>query len=214
MLAAMTLLTCVAVAVVLWADATDRRAVRGVAKTTASAAFIAVGVQAGMVASGLLGALLCAALVLSLIGDVALIGKSKRAVAGGLGAFLLAHVAYGAAFIVRGASLFECAMAVIVLLPVTLFIWRWLIPHTGRLKPAVAAYILVITAMVTLAMASAAHVDGMTSKNLFGATVVFFVSDICVARQRFVTPSPWNRRIGLPLYYAAQLALAYWMLRP
>ena len=39
--------------------------------------------------------------------------------------------------------------------------------------------------------------------------VLFYVSDIFVARDRFVTPSPLNQRIGLPLYYAAQIALAF-----
>ncbi len=214
MLTLMVILTTLFVAVVLWADATDRQAVRGVAKTAASAAFIAVGINAGMFSSGWLGVWLAAALFLSLVGDVALIGKGKKALAGGIGAFLLAHVAYIGAFWVRGLSGFEVGIAVIVLLPVTLSVWRWLMPHTGRLKPAVVAYILVISAMVIFAMASAGHVPGRTSKYLFLATMVFFVSDICVARQRFVTPSAWNRRIGLPLYYAAQLGLAHWMLLP
>jgi hypothetical protein len=35
------------------------------------------------------------------------------------------------------------------------------------------------------------------------------VSDILVARQRFVREAAWNRLVGLPLYYAAQLLLAY-----
>jgi uncharacterized membrane protein YhhN len=214
MLISMTIITGLSVAVVLWADATGRRSVRGVAKTAASTAFIAVGVSAGMLNSGWLGGLLVAALLLSAVGDIALIGKSKAAVAGGLGAFLLAHVAYGAAFWVRGVSLFGVILALVVLLPATLSIWRWLMPHTGRLRTAVAAYILVITGMVTLAMASAGYVQGNASRLLFAATVVFFVSDICVARERFVCPSLWNRRIGLPLYYAAQLALAHWMLIP
>ncbi len=214
MLTSMAILTTVFVGVVLWADATDRQALRGVAKTAASAAFIAVGINAGMFSSGWLGALLAAALFLSVIGDIALIGKGKKALAGGIGAFLLAHVAYIGAFLVRGLSGYEIAIAFIVLLPASVSIWRWLMPHTGRLKPAVAAYILVITAMVTLAMASAGHLPGSTSKYLFVATAIFFISDICVARQRFVTKSAWNRRIGLPLYYAAQLGLAHWMLLP
>ena len=94
MLTLMVILTTLFVAVVLWADATDRQAVRGVAKTAASAAFIAVGINAGMFSSGWLGVWLAAALFLSLVGDVALIGKGKKALAGGIGAFLLAHVAY------------------------------------------------------------------------------------------------------------------------
>lgn len=40
------------------------------------------------------------------------------------------------------------------------------------------------------------------------AAALFYASDLCVARQKFVSPSPWNPLIGLPLYYAAQLCLA------
>jgi uncharacterized membrane protein YhhN len=42
---------------------------------------------------------------------------------------------------------------------------------------------------------------------LIGA-VMFAVSDIFVARDRFVSPSVANRLWGLPLYYAAQLIFA------
>jgi len=38
--------------------------------------------------------------------------------------------------------------------------------------------------------------------------VLFFLSDLLVARDRFVAPGFGNRLLGLPLYYAAQLLLA------
>ena len=37
----------------------------------------------------------------------------------------------------------------------------------------------------------------------------FYLSDIFVARQRFVQASFWNRLIGLPLYYLGQFQIAY-----
>jgi hypothetical protein len=42
---------------------------------------------------------------------------------------------------------------------------------------------------------------------LIGA-VAFYVSDLAVARQRFVRQQVLNRLWGLPLYYGAQLLLA------
>jgi hypothetical protein len=36
-----------------------------------------------------------------------------------------------------------------------------------------------------------------------------YLSDIFVARQRFVRPAFWNRLIGLPLYYLGQFQIAY-----
>ena len=37
------------------------------------------------------------------------------------------------------------------------------------------------------------------------AAVIFYLSDIAVARERFVTSSVTNRLLGLPAYYGAQL---------
>ncbi|HNT86971.1 MAG TPA: lysoplasmalogenase family protein [Candidatus Hydrogenedentes bacterium] len=39
--------------------------------------------------------------------------------------------------------------------------------------------------------------------------VLFYVSDVMVARDRFVKSDAWNRWIGLPLYYGGQMVLAY-----
>ena len=40
------------------------------------------------------------------------------------------------------------------------------------------------------------------------AAVAFYVSDVSVARDRFVAPGFGNRIWGLPLYYGAQLLFA------
>lgn len=37
----------------------------------------------------------------------------------------------------------------------------------------------------------------------------FYLSDVFVARQRFVQPAFLNRLIGLPLYYLGQFQIAY-----
>jgi hypothetical protein len=37
--------------------------------------------------------------------------------------------------------------------------------------------------------------------------VLFYLSDLAVARQRFVHASFVNRAFGLPLYYAAQILI-------
>ena len=43
---------------------------------------------------------------------------------------------------------------------------------------------------------------------LLAGALGFFVSDLAVARERFVAKSFSNKLWGLPLYYAAQLVLA------
>ncbi len=42
-----------------------------------------------------------------------------------------------------------------------------------------------------------------------GGDILFYISDLFVARQRFVVDSPVNRVVGLPLYYVAQFLLAF-----
>ena len=39
--------------------------------------------------------------------------------------------------------------------------------------------------------------------------VLFYLSDIMVARDRFVAPGFANRLVGLPLYFGGQLLLAW-----
>lgn len=44
---------------------------------------------------------------------------------------------------------------------------------------------------------------------VFGGAVLFYFSDIFVARQRFVKKAFFNRAAGLPMYYAAQFMIAF-----
>ena len=45
------------------------------------------------------------------------------------------------------------------------------------------------------------------------AAVVFFLSDLCVARDRFVSPGWENRAVGLPLYFGAQLLYGWFVVQ-
>ena len=73
------------------------------------------------------------------------------------------------------------------------------------MRPAVSAYILVISAMLITAIGTPGADQPWW--RLLGASA-FFASDLAVARQRFVAPTIFNRLWGLPLYYAAQFTLA------
>ena len=49
---------------------------------------------------------------------------------------------------------------------------------------------------------------GTANARILVGAAAFAISDIFVARQRFVMEAPINRQVGLPLYFAAQLLLA------
>jgi uncharacterized membrane protein YhhN len=192
----------------------ERRGSRGlawVAKPLASAGFVALALARGAGASGY-GRLVLAALALGWLGDVLLIPKgARRAFAAGLGAFLLGHLAFATAFLARGVAAPWLAGGALAAGAAALPIARWLAPHVpDALRLPVRAYVVVISAMV----ACAAGAFGATrdSALLVGA-LAFFLSDLAVARERFVAKGFSNKLWGLPLYYGAQLLLA-WTVRP
>lgn len=85
---------------------------------------------------------------------------------------------------------------------------RWLAPRAGRLARPVVAYVAVISAMVAAAVAHAAHTPDAPGLALLGAALAFYVSDLGVARERFVVSGFVNKLVGQPLYFGAQLVFA------
>lgn len=199
------LLTIVAVALLLHAESRGSRAGIWTWKPIASTGFVATALAAGAT-STTYGTWVLAALVLSWWGDVLLIPKTRGSFLLGLGAFLLAHVAYVAAFVSRGVS-FTAAVAGLVVLTVPFVaVARWLLPKVpAPMVLPVRAYMLVITAMVACAFATAvAHGGGA----ILAGALAFYLSDLSVARDRFVAPGFDNKLWGWPLYFGAQLVLA------
>ena len=145
-------------------------------------------------------------LVLSMMGDVFLMFEKRVLFLAGLVAFLFGHVAYIAAFLVLGvdaswfwSALVGAVLAASVVLP-------WLLPNVETaLKTPVLGYVAVISIMLALAFGTRGA--GETPLIVTGAAL-FYVSDLFVARERFVSPSYTNKVTGLPLYYAGQILLA------
>jgi uncharacterized membrane protein YhhN len=157
--------------------------------------------------------LLLVGLVLSFVGDVLLIPKGKKTTfLLGLGAFLCAHVAYAIAFVVHGVQTRGTLVGALALILAGVPLARWLFTHVhGAMRPPVAGYVVAITAMVALAIGATAEGARMT---LAIGAALFYASDLCVARERFVTRSMWNGIVGLPLYYVAQVLLVDGLLPP
>ena len=173
-----------------------RPAARAALKTTCSLGFVAVALASG--GSGRYGALVLAGLALSVVGDVLLLSQAKKVFLAGLVAFLLAHVAYAAAF----APLSSRTLGALLLVTAAVSgILAWLWPHLGEMRVPVLAYCAVIGTMVWLAL-------GVPSTLVRAGALLFFVSDLLVARGRFVRAGKVNQLVGWPLYYAGQYLLA------
>ncbi len=125
----------------------------------------------------------------------------------GVGAFLIAHLAFIMAFIQRTLRIRLVGVTAIPVLASSGIIAAWLLPHVPSGDwPMIVAYMGVISCMWLMA-GGAAH-DTVGRLAFIGATV-FFVSDIFVARWRYVDSSSINAFICYPLYYTACLILAW-----
>lgn len=194
----------IAVAALLWAEVKQSRPGVWLAKPIASTLFVITALLAGALASSY-GQLILLGLLFSWLGDVFLIPKRQLFFIAGLGSFLLAHVAYSGAFLLQPLTVLPLALAAIAMVAFAIVVLRWLWPHVPtKLRPAVVTYLLAISLMVVLAGGTMAA----TGLQLVIGAVIFAVSDIFVARDRFVSRSVANRLCGLPLYYAAQLIFA------
>ncbi len=209
------LLTLVALAALLMAEYAGSRRGVWIAKPLASTGFLAVAIAAGALdgsaegggPDGRYGLLVLLGLVLSWWGDVFLIPDDRpRIFQAGIASFLLGHVAYVVAFASLGLQPLAAVVTTLILIAPVLKILRWLRPHLPPdMTIPVYAYIVVITCMIICAVGAVANVG--RPMILLGA-LMFYVSDLAVARDRFVATGFDNRIWGLPLYYGGQLVLA------
>jgi len=154
---------------------------------------------------------LLAGLVFCLGGDVFLALPRKMMFLFGLFSFLIGHIFYILSFFyVARLNLWTLAGSLTVLI-VSFCIYLWLKPHLDSMNVPVIFYIIVITVM----LCGAWSVLGDPNLNLsgrimvFAGATIFYVSDVFVARDRFIKKEFLNRLIGLPMYYAGQFLLAF-----
>jgi uncharacterized membrane protein YhhN len=143
-----------------------------------------------------------AALVFSLAGDVFLM-LPRDAFVAGLSAFLVAHVCYIVGFWTDppngGAMLVASIVVIAAVAPVAVRVLRAL-AAAPELRVPVAAYIVVIAAMVASAIASANVVAA-------AGAVLFAGSDSLIAWSRFVRPVPGADLLIMVTYHLGQALL-------
>lgn len=158
---------------------------------------------------------LIAALVFGWLGDVFLMlpdpQNTRRYFKPGLIAFLLGHILYIAVF----APYFP-RMAAVPL-------WGWvvlmlfaaggaagyllIIPHAGKMKPAITAYIIIIVLMGASTILPLGSVGVWGAVTAMAGAFVFMVSDTLNAYNRFVKEIPFERLFTMGAYLAGQFLL-------
>jgi uncharacterized membrane protein YhhN len=145
------------------------------------------------------------ALVLSLVGDVLLMLPGDALFVFGLGAFLLAHVAYVVAFWIIGVSAGAFLVGLLVVAAAIVVLGRRIIrgvasgPHSSLVGP-VAVYIGMISLMVASAV-------GTTDSLAIAGAVLFYASDALIAWTRFIEDLRGGRVAIMVTYHVAQLLL-------
>ena len=152
------------------------------------------------------GQALMVALLCSWVGDLLLLPGKSRWFLYGLVSFLLAHIAFALCFIQRGIDTGQLLLPGAGVGLLVLVISYWLLPHVEKeMKLPVLGYMAAIVVMVILAFATHHHLPNAA---IPVAACLFLVSDLFVARDRFVKKEAWNRIIGTPLYFGAQMIFA------
>jgi len=202
------LMTAVGLAVLLVGEWKGNSMLCALGKPFASLGFLVAAIGFGAFESEY-GRIIFLGLVLGALGDVFLLGSGSKAFVAGLVSFLLGHVAYVIAFASLGTSTTYAVVTAALMVVLMVVIARWVFPHATDMRLPIAVYMVVIALMCAAAVGAAGV--GATWLVPVGA-LMFTASDIAVVRDRFVSRAFINRAWGLPLYYAAQLLIA-WSIR-
>jgi uncharacterized membrane protein YhhN len=150
---------------------------------------------------------IAAGIALSVVGDIALLSASEGAFLIGLGAFLLAHLAYVVAFARVAVWSPHVVIVAVSTITVTALVLRAIAPGTSRLRGPTIAYGIVISAMVIAASATLGGPLAGAPLAAGGATF-FYASDASLALNRFRRPIPHAAFFTLGLYWIGQIGIA------
>lgn len=190
-------------AVADWAaTATDRQQARYVTKPAALVALLGVALTLDP-AEPTVRAWFVAALAFSLAGDVFLLLPSDRFVEG-LGAFLVAHLAYLGGLVAAGVSGGLLLVGLVVVGVAVTAIGRPLLAGVREGAPDLAvpvgAYMAVISAMVVCAI-------GTGNGVAIAGAALFYASDALIGLTRFVRAAPWAPVAVMVTYHVGQALL-------
>ncbi len=199
------LLACVTAPLCWWAAWHGRRWWMAVSKPLPMIALLAIALSLPW--QGSRSVLVVAALVCGLLGDLVLLdppsGRPARPeqLPLGLGAFLVGHVAYGAAILLGPMAGPPFPWPVVAVVPVALMVaWRWgwpVIRAAGALRFAVGVYEVVIVSLAIVASVSGGWLV------LIGAAL-FVTSDLLLGRALFISPRRWSPTAVMATYHLAQ----------
>ena len=149
-------------------------------------------------------------LLFSLLGDAALMIEADWAFLAGVGAFALAQLTYGLTFrALGGFGPYAIPVAVAVILIDVAFI-AYLYRSLGHMRVPIILYALLIAFMVWSAFATRydGHFSPQQGNLLAAGALLFYVSDLTLAANKFKRPFGASPLLILSAYYTGQLLIA------
>jgi uncharacterized membrane protein YhhN len=127
----------------------------------------------------------------------------------GLVLFLLAHVIYGGAFVYFAGTVVQLPMIAALFLGLGTAVYLLLLPGLGSMKVSVGVYVLIISFMAAAAVSTlySARITPVTAALITAGSLLFYISDVILALNRFRLPMKYNR-LSLVPYYAGQFMIA------
>ena len=198
-------LAALAIPALVISDYRQYRPGRYLFKPAAAVAFLWLALAMGATESSY-GLWILAGLLCSFAGDLLLMPDNLRSFLAGLLAFLCGHLCYAGGFLSSDYNLLWLALNTLAALALLVLSLRWLLPHLdAAMRGPVVLYTAVITGMLVSAGLRATQPGALL---ILAGAWGFAVSDLAVARQRFVNPSRHNGLWGTPLYFLSQMLLA------
>jgi uncharacterized membrane protein YhhN len=167
----------------------------------------------GMPSHDRFGVLVVGALLLSALGDTALLHEGRGFFMAGLLLFLLAHAGFTAAFLLgggRGPIVSIGLLGFFVISVASVWLLKRIWPGVDKgLRGPVIAYGFAITAMVGAAyLVLAGNWPAYITIPITAGAVSFYLSDALLAWTRFRQPLPLQQTLNLALYWTGQLGIA------
>jgi uncharacterized membrane protein YhhN len=148
-----------------------------------------------------------AGILFSLVGDIALLKEDTLSFEIGLGAFLLAHVAYIVGSVRVGVRSTRVLAVGVIAVATTAFLLTKLWHGAAGLRGPVLLYGAALTGML---IGASSTLGGRLAwpKVLFAGSILFYISDASLALNRFHRPIPHVAFLSLGVYWLGQIGIA------
>ncbi|MCX6578427.1 MAG: lysoplasmalogenase [Candidatus Aminicenantes bacterium] len=202
----LSLAALVSAAAAILADYKENRSLVYVLRPLTMVLIILIALQAARSALPSTKYLILAGLCACLAGDVFMILRSKKVMAG-MASFFIALLLYIGAFS-TGLRFSFAFWPFLVLVTYGVFFTKGLLPHLGRKKIPVIFYVAAMTIMAWLSAERYIQMKESHALSAYVGAVLFLISDSAWAVNNFVRKRRFTQVLILSSYFAAQWLIA------